>query len=1379
MNTSRRAISILALTAACISALFAYNPPVGGESASDFLSPDLLAGGTSVAGGAFGSLMPGELAVNPALSAGEQRIAVDASYAMLAGTGSDTGVGHAFNLGGLYPARWGVFAASANFLTANFDSLPLGTAGSVRLSVSKDLTKKLYLGAGFSGTAGSGWGASGSLGMLYRLGPAGFMKDARLGVSLTGIGRPFTTDGAGVAGGTADGYDSLLTPRAGFAATLVDANLVKIGGSADLSFPTFQNVVFGAGLEAVFKNVVSVQTGWRYNLVEAINKKQTLVPSVGIGVKLAVNAPKDDSFLARNGWAQSEVTPTVAFKPLWNDIYAFGGGVNVKLGVTDTEPPVITVDYPEPAWISPNNDGVKDALELPVKITDRRDVVAWSFVIEDAAGNVVRTISNKEDRTVLADIKSFWKLLTKVKKGIALPDSLRWDGIRDAGDTAADGEYAFSVTAQDDNGNLAKTGKFTFHIDNTAPSVTATPPQGANAMIFSPDGDGNKDTFRIAQTGSAEDLWTATVLDSAGATVRTVETKGAAPADFAWDGRTDASAIAADGVYAYRIAATDRAGNRAEAKVDNIIIDTEKPSINVSIDTAAFSPNGDGVKDTVLLAPSIPVLTGLIDWKVAIYSRSGEAVREYAGTGAAKPIPFDGNRLADGTASRAAEGEYQAVITARYTNGYAPEARSPFFTLDVTAPEARVRASGKIFSPVGDGKLDTVTFTQETSAEQAWTAEIFPVDAEGKIAGKAIQTVQLGSSPDSTFVWDGRDSAGKLALDGRYAYRLSSTDRAGNTGSSSPVVVELNTEKADLILQANLSAFSPNGDGVKDAISFTPILKAATAVERYSLVIRARDGSAVKTMSGTGKVPATIGWNGIADPAPNASAGERVADGVYTASLEVTLVNQQTSRSAAPDFEIDTKFPTIDIFSPYILFSPNGDGKRDSMTVTQKSSAEDAWTGTLANDKNATVRSWAWKGKADDFTWDATDNAGNRVSDGTYVYTVSCEDRAGNRTRAQLAGIRVDSRVPKAYVTAEHAAFSPNGDGIKDTQRLSIVTSVPEGLQSWSVAIVPETATAPVRVWTSETSVSAGSAGSAGTGNAGSASPAALPAAINWDGKDSSGKLVQGPVHAELTLDYAKGDAVSAKTPAFLVNAIAPELNVKLTPRWFSPDNDGIDDELFINLTARSASAFAEWSFEIREPDGTAGNVFWKTGGTGTITDRIVWDGRSLKGELVQAATDYPFTFTVKDEVGMTSVVRGYIPVDVLVIRDGDKLKIAVPSIIFRENGADFNGLKTDVVDKNTQVLRRIAEILNKFREYKIQVEGHANNVTGTQKEEDAELIPLSRMRADAVKAFLVANGVDAARLSTVGMGGTRPVAQRSDRENWWKNRRVEFILIK
>ncbi|ULQ60784.1 gliding motility-associated C-terminal domain-containing protein [Brucepastera parasyntrophica] len=1014
-------------------------------------------------------------------------------------------------------------------------------------------------------------------------------------------------------------------------------------------------------------------------------------------------------------------------------------------------------------YISPNNDGVQDALEFPLSINDQRYVQAWSFVIEDEHGNVVRKIENKEQRPEMSGsngignfFKNFWKLLTRVKEGIPLPSTLRWDGIMDSGETAPDGTYYFWISAEDDNGNVGTSQKYQFFVDNTHPEITISPPTGANAMIFSPDGDGNKDTFKITQSGSVEDLWTATIENSAGTIVRLIETRNAAPADFIWDGKGDNNTIVPDGVYSYTITSTDRAGNTSSARITNIIIDTDKPSINISIDINAFSPNGDGVRDAVQMTPSIPVTTGLITWRIAVNSRSGTTVRTYAGTDVPRVIAFDGK---DETGKIIAEGDYQAVISAQYINGYAPVARSPFFTMDITPPEAQVRASGQIFSPVGDGNLDTVTFTQQASAETAWTGEIFALNAAGEPAGTAVRTFRFGATPDTTTVWDGRDDTGKLAVDGKYGYRLVSTDRAGNTGYSNIAAVELNTEKADLILQVNTTAFSPNGDNVKDTIIFTPIIKAATAVDQYSLKITDTSGAVVKTFTGRGRVPVSFTWNGIADPAEGASTGTRSPDGIYGAALEVTLINQQVSRSAAPNFEIDTEFPEIEISAPYLLFSPNGDGKRDTIQINQTSSKEDLWTAAISTGRTV-VKNYHWNGTVENIIWDATDDSGNRVADGTYTYTVTAEDKAGNKTTQNISGIVVDARVPKAFLTAELPAFSPNGDGIKDTQKLSIVTSIPDGLASWSLAIKPEGGGSAIRTWNSSTS-------------------STLPATVNWDGKNDAGAVTQGKVYAELNLEYVKGDVVTVATPVFLVNAKPPALNVRLSPKYFSPDNDGVDDELFIDLTAESASPFTDWSFEIYEPEGTSGNVFWRTGGKGKITERIIWDGRSLKGELVQAATDYPFTFTVTDDVGMTSVVRGYVPVDVLVIRDGDKLKIAVPSIIFRANAADFNGLDQAIVDKNTQVLRRVAEILNKFKDYKVQIEGHANNVSNTQREEETELIPLSQQRAEAVKQFLIRNGVDGSRLSTIGMGGTRPVAAWSDRENWWKNRRVEFILIK
>ena len=84
-------------------------------------------------------------------------------------------------------------------------------------------------------------------------------------------------------------------------------------------------------------------------------------------------------------------------------------------------------------------------------------------------------------------------------------------------------------------------------------------------------------------------------------------------------------------------------------------------------------------------------------------------------------------------------------------------------------------------------------------------------------------------------------------------------------------------------------------------------------------------------------------------------------------------------------------------------------------------------------------------------------------------------------------------------------------------------------------------------------------------------------------------------------------------------------------------------------------------------------------------------------------------------------------------------LKIQVPSIIFRSDNADFkgkdevdNGLEQSVIDNNIRVIKRIAEILNKFPDYTVRIEGHANNISNTEAEETSTangnipLVPLS-----------------------------------------------------
>mgnify|MGYP006288320945 FL=1 len=128
------------------------------------------------------------------------------------------------------------------------------------------------------------------------------------------------------------------------------------------------------------------------------------------------------------------------------------------------------------------------------------------------------------------------------------------------------------------------------------------------------------------------------------------------------------------------------------------------------------------------------------------------------------------------------------------------------------------------------------------------------------------------------------------------------------------------------------------------------------------------------------------------------------------------------------------------------------------------------------------------------------------------------------------------------------------------------------------------------------------------------------------------------------------------------------------------------------------------------------------------------------------------------------------------------RLRIIIPSIQFAPNTADLFDVERNQLDKNLETLRRLADILRSYEGRNILIEGHAAHVyyeEGPLKEREQReaLLPLSKNRAEAVRRAMIILGVERDRMSTKGVGGSQPVVPHSDRENVWKNRRVEFIL--
>jgi outer membrane protein OmpA-like peptidoglycan-associated protein len=116
--------------------------------------------------------------------------------------------------------------------------------------------------------------------------------------------------------------------------------------------------------------------------------------------------------------------------------------------------------------------------------------------------------------------------------------------------------------------------------------------------------------------------------------------------------------------------------------------------------------------------------------------------------------------------------------------------------------------------------------------------------------------------------------------------------------------------------------------------------------------------------------------------------------------------------------------------------------------------------------------------------------------------------------------------------------------------------------------------------------------------------------------------------------------------------------------------------------------------------------------------------------------------------------------------RVGEGIKITFGSgILFDVNKSD---LKSDAREN----LSRLADILNKYEDTKILVEGHTDSDGSEEYNMD-----LSIRRANSVGTFLSGREVLPTRLTLMGYGESQPVASNETTEGKKLNRRVEIAI--
>jgi flagellar hook assembly protein FlgD len=309
--------------------------------------------------------------------------------------------------------------------------------------------------------------------------------------------------------------------------------------------------------------------------------------------------------------------------------------------------------------------------------------------------------------------------------------------------------------------------------------------------------------------------------------------------------------------------------------------------------------------------------------------------------------------------------------------------------LDAIAAEAREIGGPKIFAPrVEVASSGQVRFRARLSSSLQWTVSI--ADGDGNVVAGG-----RGTGTDVDWTWDA------AAPQARYRWQISAGKARPAMG---PLRAGIGTAPASLAVQglrATPSVISPNGDGQADTslLAFTLTAPAYVSVD----VFDAEQNAVLSVLSDqrllAGKQTVLVD-------------GSTLADGSYTVS--VSAVGDDGSEVATFVPLSVSRVLGVVSAAPFV-FSPNGDGRRDTLRVDYDLAAPaDVRIQVLRDGAPvATLLTASLPQGHQRFVWDGT-TSGARVRDGAYTVAVEATAEAG--PVAFSAPFTVDTTAPVVRV---------------------------------------------------------------------------------------------------------------------------------------------------------------------------------------------------------------------------------------------------------------------------------------------------------------------------------------------------------------------------
>lgn len=793
-------------------------------------------------------------------------------------------------------------------------------------------------------------------------------------------------------------------------------------------------------------------------------------------------------------------------------------------------------------------------------------------------------------------------------------------------------------------------------------------------------------------------------------------------------------------------------------------------SSSIQAEAAGLAPAGDEHFKTIQFALLFGSRDSVASWSIAIVDQKQKAaVRTQRGDASSVPDSFAWDGKSD-SGRLAPEGSYVAQLSIDYAGKFKPvAAASKPFILDLTPPSASFSPNPAQFAyaPEGAPKPVSVTISvkQALAKSASWTIDVF------NSAGNQVKSLS-GTLPTTQTGWDGKlDSGGYVETAKSYPAVLTVADEFGNKGTfkGSFAVADVPAAEASAI-DTRRVGFSPTSTSVKNSLDLLLSIGSKANLQAWEVdVMSVENGTAksVRDFKGTARdLPEYVRWDGKDD------SGKLVPEASYYASLSIDYGKAyKPVLVKSRNFSVVMTPPSgsITVDPPSVNLSSLGPKKPVGFTLQAKSAFAQiaSWVMAVYDSTGTSVAVFNGNWPNGKVAWDGKTVEGGTLVPGTqYTIEAKVQDEYGNvgDLRGALLVEGLSSATEPSSIEVSSTGFAPKGDGSDSSISFKLAAGNSDSLSSWKVDIVD-----------GQNVVEKSFKGSGKQ----------FPGTLTWDGKiDNGGYAPEGRYAAALSLDYGVAFApVSVESKPFALDLTPPTGSISLSSELFSPDGTGGGDTETIKIEGSSNLArIVGWSLTAYDP-GDNPFVSWK--GSWPASP-IVWDGKGQSGDLVESASDYPLVLKLRDEFGNVGTVKKNLATDILVLKSGDGYRIRVSSIVFKAFTADYKNVPAERAARNLATLDLLAAKLKlaKFADYKIRLEGHAVMINWDDKakgeaEQKAILIPLSKARADAIEQALAERGVAVERQVTDGVGANDPVVPDSDFANRWKNRRVEFYLLK